>query len=154
VTQPALAAADPTREKRRRLRFHRFNPRALLVRLLANTVLIAILVLVLPGFRLHGGHTVLSLLWLAVVFGAVTAVVRPALEFLLLPYLLQTFGLVVILVDVVLLTLLDLSRPLEISTVWALLLGAVLAAALGFVLENVLGLTPPVLDDRPPERRP
>ena len=151
MTQTELAARADAATRRRRIRFRRFNPRALLVRLVANTALVGILILVLPGFELHGTHKLLSLLWLAVLFGAVTAVLRPVLEFLALPYLLQTFGLVVILIDVALLAILDLSRPLEITSLLALLLGAVLAGLIGFVLENVLGLTPPVLDDRPRE---
>ena len=132
---------------RRRFRFSSLNPRALAVRFLANAILIGILVLVLPGFEVEGDRPFLSVLWLAAVFGVTTAVVGPVLAFLALPYLLQTFGLVVILIDVVLLGLLGLSRALDISSVWALLVGAVLAAVIGFVLENLLGLTPPVLDD-------
>ncbi|MGL6278242.1 MAG: phage holin family protein [Gaiella sp.] len=138
----------------RRRPFGHFNPRAMLVRFVANALLIGILILVLPGFELNAERPVLAVLWLAIVFGVVTAVVGPVLEFLALPYLLQTFGLVVILIDVVLLALLDLSRVFEITSLWSLLVGAVLAAVIGFCLENVLGLSPPVLDDTVPEDVP
>jgi putative membrane protein len=131
-----------------RRRPRRFNLRAILVRFLANAVMIGVLILVLPGFELHADRPVLAVLWLAAVFGVISALVVPVLEFLALPYLLQTFGLIVILIDVVLLALLDLSRTFDITSLLALLLGAVLAGVISFVLENVLGLTPPVLDDQ------
>ena len=134
-------APDPRRPRR-------FNLRAILVRFLANAVMIGVLILVLPGFELDADRPVLAVLWLAAVFGVISALVVPVLEFLALPYLLQTFGLIVILIDVVLLALLDLSRTLDITSLLALLVGAVLAGVLSFVLENVLGLTPPVLDDQ------
>ena len=119
-----------------------------LVQFLANAVVIGVLILVLPGFVLHAKHEVLAVLWLAAVFGILTALVRPALEFLFLPYVLQSLGLVVVLIDAVLLALLALTRTLEIKGFGALLLGAVVAGILGFVLDSVLGLTPPVVEDR------
>jgi ubiquinone biosynthesis protein len=125
----------------------RLSWRVTLVQFLANAVIIGVLILVLPGFELHAGHEVLAVLWLAVVFGILSALVRPALEFVFLPYLLQSLGLVVIAIDAALLALLGLTSALEIDGVGALLAGAVLAGVLGFVLESVLGLTPPVLDD-------
>lgn len=132
-----------------RHRLRRFNARALVVRFLANAVMIGVLILVLPGFELNADHPVLAVLWLAVLFGVISAIVVPVLEFFALPYLLQTFGLVVIVIDVVLLALLDLSRAFDITSLLALLVGGVLAGVISFLLENVLGLTPPVIDDRP-----
>ena len=132
-----------------RHRLRRFNPRALLVRFVANAVMIGVLILVLPGFELDADRPVLAVLWLAILFGVISALVVPVLEFFALPYLLQTFGLVVIVIDVVLLALLDLSRAFDITSLLALLVGGVLAGAISFLLENVLGLTPPVIDDRP-----
>ncbi len=101
----------------------------------------------MPGFELHASHEVLAVLWLAVVFGVVSALARPTLEFLLLPYVLQTVGLVMLAVNVALLTLLGLTRALEIQGVLALVVGAALASVVGFVLDGLLGLTPPVVDD-------
>jgi ubiquinone biosynthesis protein len=86
-------------------------------------------------------------LWLAAVFGVLSALARPALEFLLLPYVLQSLGLVVVVMNAVLLALLALTRTLEIRGVVALVAGAVVAGVIGFVLDSVLGLTPPVVDD-------
>jgi ubiquinone biosynthesis protein len=125
----------------------RFNWRVTLVQLLANAIVIAVLIVVLPGFKLHAKHTVLAVVWLAVVFGVLGALVRPALEFVFLPYVLQSLGLVVLVINAALLALLALTSTLEINRFVALLAGAAIAAVLGFFLESLLGLTPPVVDD-------
>ena len=125
----------------------RLNWRVTLVQFLANAVVIGVLIVVLPGFELRAGNELLAVLWLAVVFGILSALVRPALEFVLLPYLLQSLGLVVVVIDAALLALLGLTSVLEIKGVGALFAGAVLAGVVGLFLESVLGLTPPVLDD-------
>jgi ubiquinone biosynthesis protein len=125
----------------------RLNWRVTLVQFAANAVVIGALIAVLPGFELHASNTVLAVLWLAVVFGILSALVRPALEFLFLPYLLQSLGLVVTVIDAGLLALLGLTPALEIRGIGALAAGAVLAGVLGFFLDSLLGLTPPVVDD-------
>ena len=143
---------SPTPSGSRRLLFGlrataRFGWRVTLVQYLANAVVIGLLIVVLPGFELHASHGLLAVLWLAAVFGLVSALVRPTLEFLFLPYVLQTLGLVMVAINAILLALLALTRALEIRGIVALLAGAVLAGVVGFVLDGVLGLTPPVVDD-------
>jgi ubiquinone biosynthesis protein len=125
----------------------RFNWRVALVQFLANTIVIGLLIVVLPGFKLHASHELLAVLWLAAVFGVITALVRPALEFLFLPYVLQSLGLVMVAINAILLALLALTSVLEIDGVVPLLIGAVVAGVVGFFLDSILGLTPPVVDD-------
>ena len=125
----------------------RLNWRITLVQFLANAIVIGLLILLLPGFELHATHELLAVLWLAAVFGVITALVRPALEFLFLPYVLQSLGLVMVAINAILLALLGLTSVLEIKGVVPLLIGAVVAGVVGFFLDSVLGLTPPVLDD-------
>jgi ubiquinone biosynthesis protein len=120
----------------------------MLVQFLANAVVIGLVIGLLPGFELHTSHVVLAVLWLAVVFGVLSALVRPALEFVFLPYLLQSLGLVVVVIDAVLLALLALTSVLSVDGIGALIAGAVVAGAAGFLLDGLLGLTPPVVDDR------
>lgn len=124
----------------------RFNWRVTLVQFLANAIVIGLLIGLLPGFELHASHPVLAVLWLAALFGILSALVRPALEFLFLPYVLQSLGLVVVLIDVVLLALLALTQTLDIRGFGWLVLGAVIAGVVGFFLDSLLGLTPPVFD--------
>jgi putative membrane protein len=102
---------------------------------------------VLPGFTLHARYPVLEVLWLAAVFGVVSAVARPVLDFFLLPYVLQSFGLVVVLINAALLALLSLTSGFQVKGVWPFFVGAIVAAIVEFFLEGVLGLTPPVIDD-------
>jgi ubiquinone biosynthesis protein len=125
----------------------RFNWRVTLVQFLANAVVIGLVILLLPGFELHARHSLVAVLWLSVVFGILTALVRPALEFLFLPYVLQSLGLVMVAINAVLLALLGLTSVLEIKGLVALLAGAVISGVVGFFLDSVLGLTPPVVDD-------
>ncbi|HEY2372920.1 MAG TPA: AarF/UbiB family protein [Gaiellaceae bacterium] len=119
----------------------------MLVQFLATAVVIAVLILVLPGIELHAAHRLLAVLWLAVVFGVVSALIRPALEFLFLPYVMQSLGLVVVAINAILLALLGLTSVLKINGVLPLLAGAVLAGLVGLFLDSILGLTPPVVDD-------
>ena len=125
----------------------RFSWRVTLVQFLADALLIGVLIVVLPGFELHASHELVAVLWLAAVFGIVSTLLRPLLEFLFLPYVLQSVGLVVVAIDAVLLALLGLTSSLEIRGVGALLAGAALSGLGGFLLEGVLGLTAPVVDD-------
>ena len=125
----------------------RLNWRVTLVQFLANTIVIGLLIVLLPGFELHATHELLAVLWLAAVFGVLTALVRPVLEFLFLPYVLQSLGLVMVAINAILLALLALTSVLEIDGVVPLLIGAVVAGVVGFFLDSVLGLTPPVVDD-------
>ena len=125
----------------------RLNWRVTLVQFVANTIVVGLLILLLPGFELHATHELLAVLWLAAVFGIFGALVRPALEFLFLPYVLQSLGLVMIAINAILLALLALTSVLEIEGVVPLLIGAVVAGVVGFFLDSLLGLTPPVLDD-------
>src|SRR5262249_43478588 len=112
----------------------RLNWRGTPVHFLANAVGLGVPNRPPPGVVLHAKHPGLGILWRAAVFGILTALVRPALEFLFLPYVLQSLGLVVIFIDAVLLALLALTRTLEIRGFGALVLGAVVAGVLGFLL--------------------
>ncbi len=125
----------------------RLNWRVTLVQFLANAIVIGVLIVLLPGFELHATHEFLAVLWLAAVFGVLTALVRPVLEFLFLPYVMQSLGLVMVAINAILLALLALTSVLEIDGVIPLLIGAVVAGAVGFFLDSILGLTPPVVDD-------
>jgi ubiquinone biosynthesis protein len=125
----------------------RLDWRVMLVQLLSNAIVIGALIAVLPGFHLHAKHPVLAVLWLAVLFGVLSAFVRPVLEFLLLPYLLQSLGLVLVLIDAALLAALALTPELQINGILALAFGAVIFTAAGLLVDSLLGLTPPVVDD-------
>jgi uncharacterized membrane protein YvlD (DUF360 family) len=76
--------------------------------------------------------------------------VKPLIQFVALPLLLGSLGLVVILIDILLFWILEQLTPLlgSSSFAWVALAGALLGLVTG-VLDNVLGLVPPIPADRP-----
>lgn len=135
-------------------RWRRFNVRVALVRVPVNAAAVALTVFVLSGVHVTASRTVIGYLVIGAVFGLLNAFVKPALQYVALPLLLESFGLVVVLVDVLVFWLLDklFPRILHVDGFWWLLAGGALLGLLSFVLDNLIGLTPPIVDDRP-ERR-
>jgi len=137
-------------------RGRRLNWRVLLVRGLASAVALVLVILVLPGVHVSHTHPLLAFLAIGAAFGALNAFVKPAIQFVALPLLFGSFGLVVILVDALVLWLLDLVLPslFSIDGIGSLFLAAALLGVLSFVIDGVLGLTPPIVDDVPRGRPP
>ena len=108
-------------------------------------------VLVLPGVHVDAKHPVTGYLVLAALFGVLNAIIKPLLQFLALPFLLQSLGAVVIVVDIAVFALLDALTPTLLQTEGALWIAAagLLLGFLSFLLENLVGLTPPIVTDRP-----
>lgn len=105
----------------------------------------ALVVLLLPGVKESMGHPLLGYLALGAIFGLINAFMKPVIQFVALPALLSSLGLVVIVVDVVTFWLLDELTPLlNTSGLLAVLAAGVVLGVLSFVLDNVLGLVPPI----------
>ena len=140
---------------RTRWRPHPFNWRVMVVRFVAAGMSLYLANLILPGFVIkpYEGRVIYSVLILSAVFGIINAIFKPALLFLALPFLLQTAGLVVVFVNVVLFALLDAfaGQLIDMKGVGWLFLGGIVVGFLVFVLENVLGVPEPILSDIPPE---
>jgi putative membrane protein len=101
--------------------------RIALVRIPVNALALGLTAFLLPGVHVHASHPLLGYLVLGAVFGLVNAFVKPALQFLLLPLLIASLGLVVVLVDVLAFWLLDLlTTTLAVMTAVAALLVLVL----------------------------
>ncbi len=118
-------------------------------RVIANAVAVALTVLVLPGVQENSGYPVLGYLALGALFGLINAFVKPALQFFALPFLLGSMGLVVALIDIVVFALLDELTPNLLQAdglLWIVLAGLALGG-LSFLLDNALGLVPPILRD-------
>jgi putative membrane protein len=127
-----------------------FNWRVALVRTVANAAALALTVAILPGLRVTTERPVLAFLGIGAIFGLLNAFVKPAIQFVALPLLLGSLGLVVILVDALVLWLLDvLVRMLSVDGIGMLFAGAAILGVLGFLLDGMLGLTRPIADDRP-----
>ncbi len=117
--------------------------------MVANGLAVWLTVLITPGLEVNTDRPVLGYLILGVVFGLINAFVKPAAQFLALPFLLGSMGLVVILIDVLVFALLDAFTPelLTATKVLWIVVGGVVLGALSFIFDNVLGLTPPIVAD-------
>lgn len=75
----------------------------LLIRLLVNALALSVAAYYVPGIRMADGFV--DVLWIALIFGAVNAVLKPILMLLSLPFLLLTLGLFTFVINAALLML-------------------------------------------------
>jgi putative membrane protein len=119
-----------------------------LMRILINAIVLVLIALVVPFIRFVD-PSLLSIVLLAVALGVLNALVKPVLQFVFLPLIFASYGLVIVLVNTLLLLLLALLFPDYFAVdklFWALVAGA-LIGLLGTFLENLLGLVPPIVPD-------
>lgn len=131
-----------------------FSWRMLLVRVLVNAMAMIATALLVPRIYFLD-RSVGSLLLVAAVLGVLNAFVKPVIQFATLRFIFATYGVVVALINGSILVLLSwiLPRRFEVDGIlWALVGGAVLGL-FSSVLENLLGLTPPIVSDKYPEIR-
>ncbi|MGD9046645.1 MAG: phage holin family protein [Anaerolineae bacterium] len=124
------------------------NWKLALLRILVNGVVIALTTWILPGIWVVDNKFGTFLI-LGAVFGLLNAFVKPIIQFLTLSFIFATYGLVIIVINAIMLLLLTVFLPsfLEIQSVWAALAGGALMGFLGLLLESLLGMTPPIIDD-------
>jgi putative membrane protein len=125
-----------------------FHWRFLLVRILVNAIALAITAAVTPKIYFID-KSVWSWLLMAFMLGVLNALLKPVLQFLTLPFIFVTYGLVVVLVNSLLLWLLSVIFPNRFAVenlLWALLGGLVLGLISSF-LESLLGLTMPIVPE-------
>ena len=138
-----------------RRRWQRVNVRVLIVRFVLDLVLITFVLALMPGFRTDLELTFVSMALIAVIYGLLNAFVRPALDLLLMPFVVQTYGLVIAIVDIVIFGLLVLlAGSLSASSVWQVIAGGVLLGVLRMIGIGFLGLTPPIVPDHDGLKRP
>jgi putative membrane protein len=129
-----------------------WNWKLLLMRALISGITIVIVVLILPGIVAVNAENrpfLVNFAIVAIVFGLLNAFIKPVIQFITFPLLFVSFGLVVIVVNAIMLLLLGLLVPniLEVTNIWAALFGGALVGFIGVILENLLGVTPPIIDD-------
>jgi putative membrane protein len=146
LERPAQAGGSGARAMRR---IHRAPWRVVAARVLVNGLAVAVVVLVLPGVRETTARPVLGYVLMGALFGLINAFVKPAIQFVALPMLAGSMGLVVIVVDILTFWLLAaLTNVLTASGLLPIVLGGTILGLLSFLLDNLLGLVPPVLADR------
>lgn len=128
-------------------RAHVANWRLFLVRFLSAGLAVVLTVVLLPGLGFVSWRWAQGLM-IALVFGVLNATVKPLLQFLVLRFIVSTYGIVVVVINALLLVLLAAIMPgtfVAHRTV-AVLAGGALVGVLGLFFETMLGASPPVLD--------
>ncbi len=131
-----------------------FHWKIFLLRILATALALGLTVLILPEIYFIN-FSILSLLLVTLVLGILNALVRPILQLLTFRLLFVSFGLVIVLINSLILYLVAWLVPDRFavtSLLWALV-GGLLIGILGNFLENMLGVTPPILPDEAKELR-
>jgi putative membrane protein len=131
-----------------------FNWRLMLVQVGANAMALGLTVLILPGVRFQAERLVLALLASGFIFGLLNAFIRPILQFIMFRFLFITFGLVLIVINIAMLWLLARLTPgwFQSDSIWWTILAAIIVGLSGLFFETLLGLRPPLRDDRPEAR--
>lgn len=121
--------------------------RVYIVRFLVDAALIALVIALLPGIDVRFESAWLGFSLMAVVYGLLAQFLRPPLNLVLLPFLIQSYGLVLLVVDVVIFAVLMVifSNPVEIGDVVSVVIGGALIGVFRLAAEGVLGLSPPVM---------
>lgn len=97
-------------------------------------IAIAITAELVPSVEIDGG--IVTLLWVAFLFGLVNAIIGPLLRLLSLPITLMTFGLFALVINGVLLALTaGLSSGLNVGGFFACIVAALLISVLSTILE-------------------
>ena len=149
VRTDATLAVPAVERRRSRVWGQNLNWRLVLVRLVTSGLAVTLAVVFTPGLAFSGWQP--GQFWLvAGVFAVISAVVKPALQFFSLRFLVASYGLINIVVNVVLLWLLTvvLSDLITYDRLWQLVLGGFVVGVLGLVLDSMAGTNPPVLDSR------
>jgi putative membrane protein len=118
----------------------------LLLRVVVNALALAVATLVLDGITLTAdtdGQRAATLVVVALVFGAVNAVVRPVVTILSIPFIIATLGLLLLVINGLMLLLTSwlstqLGLGFHVDGLWTAVLGAVIVGVATWVLELVL----------------
>src|SRR6185369_9940186 len=114
-----------------------------ILRLAINAIALYLAVWILPGLDLNGG--VVSLLWIALIFGVVNALLGPLLKFLSCGLILLTLGLFTLVINTFLFWLTYVvSNSFGLGLIvydpiwWNAFLGAVIVSIVSFIMSMIL----------------
>ena len=110
------------------------------IRLVALGAIIGIVAAIVPGIEVHGG--LFSLIWIAILFSIVNVIVGPLLMLVGLPLIILTLGLFLLVINAALLAITaGLSQHLDVDSFGAAVLGGLLIAIAGLLVEMLMPLT-------------
>ena len=133
---------------------YHFKWKVLLLRILVNALAILLTALLVPKIY-FGPVTIWNILIIAISLGILNAVIKPLLMFLTAQLFFATFGIFIILINTLILYLISYFFPTIFfvdGLLWALVGGALLGL-FSNSLDNLLGLTPPIVPDEQRELR-
>jgi putative membrane protein len=112
-----------------------------MIRWAINAVALYVAVLVVPGIALRGSW--IDILWLALIFGLLNALVRPLLKFLTCPLIILTLGLFSIVINTGMLLLTSkigqsLGFGLMVDDFWQAVLGSLVISLVSVVISVIL----------------
>jgi putative membrane protein len=126
----------------------------LVLRILINAVALIFIAVFLPSIN-FGSATIARILFVGLVLGILNAVLKPILQFLTLPFLFVSYGLVLVVINALLLYVLAFIFPdvFVVNTLLGALAGGLLLGLISSFLENIAGLPRPILGDNEDELR-
>ena len=112
-----------------------------ILRWMINVVAIYVAILIVPGIDLQSG--LVSVLWLALIFGLINAFVRPLLKLLTCPLILLTLGLFTLLINTFLFWLTSqvgqaFGIDMVITGFWPAFLGGLVISVVSVVMSLIL----------------
>jgi putative membrane protein len=121
----------------------------LLLRLVINAVALYAAIYIVPGIQQPEGETWVSLLWLAVIFGLINAIVRPITTLFSLPLIIISLGVFILVLNTLLFALtgwiggqfgvgFTLSDPWFVNAFLGSLVTGAISMLLSFVLRDEL----------------
>jgi putative membrane protein len=140
----------PRPSSRTHARLH-FRVRPLVLRFLANALSLAFTAILVPHIFFSGDYRILSWLLISAVFGVLNAFLKPLIQIVMLPLIFVSYGLVVVVINSCLLYALAWIFPQRFHVehlLWALV-GGLVCGLLEGLFQNLLGLSPPILEGGP-----
>lgn len=123
----------------------RYNWRVLIMSLLINMTAIAITAIILPNFTILDSRLIV-LAVLAIAMGLLNTFIKPILQLITIRLLFVTYGLVLIVTNMIILLLLNwlFQSYFEISSLWGAFFGAILIGLISLFLDYIFGVIPPI----------
>jgi putative membrane protein len=126
-----------------------YNLKLILLHTVINALALFLTAFLLPNIKInfvgYGTYVILG-----IALAILNVVVKPILQFLTLPLLFVSYGIVIIVINSVLLWLLSVffDDIVVIDTLIAAFIGGALMGVLSLLFESLLGVTPPIVDDK------
>jgi putative membrane protein len=111
-----------------------------IIRWAINAVALYVAIWIVPGIVLNGAWT--DIIWLALIFGLLNALVRPILKFLTCPLIILTLGLFTIIINTGMLLLTSrigqtFGIGLTVDSFWSALLGSLVISLVSVVISLI-----------------